>query len=195
MPRNQSTIASVDTEAPSKSQLKRDSHALQTLGAQLIDLSDERLAKLPLGERLLDAIRLARTIRAREGLRRQIQYIGRLMREADSEAIRLAIEGDQMRHRADTALMHSAERWRERLLSDPEAAKQWLDQHPLTRVSLTTHVTGARAELASEQRGRHYRELFRLLRDTLQAAAQPAGAPRADPTAPSLESQSERPAP
>lgn len=195
MPRNRSTNASVDTEAPSKSQLKRDSHALQTLGAQLVELSDERLAKLPLDERLLDAIKLARTIRAREGLRRQIQYIGRLMREANSEAIRLAIEGDQLRHRADTALMHSAERWRERLLSDPEAVRQWLDQHPLSRSSLTTHLAGARAELASEQRGRHYRELFRLLRDTLQGATQPAGAQRPEPAEPTFESQSDRPAP
>jgi ribosome-associated protein len=158
------------SDAPSKSQLKRDSHALQVLGAQLLELSEEKLEKLPLDERLLDAIRLAKTIRAREGLRRQIQYIGRLMRDSDAEAIRLALEGDQLRHRADTALMHAAEHWRERLLADPGALEQWLGQHPLTRDALTATLAAALAEHAVGQRGRHYRELFRLLRDTLHAA-------------------------
>lgn len=179
MRRRRSTPAEVDLDAPSKSQLKRDSHALQVLGAQLLELSDERLAKLPLDERLVDAIKLARTIRAREGLRRQIQYIGRLMRDADAESIRLALEGDQLRHRADTALMHAAERWRDRLLAEPDAAQQWLTQHPQTREALRDHLAGALIERAANQHSRHYRELFRLLRDTLQAQAAAGAAPSA----------------
>lgn len=179
MRRRRSTQTEIDLDAPSKSQLKRDSHALQVLGAQLLELSDERLAKLPLDERLVDAIKLARTIRAREGLRRQIQYIGRLMRDADSESIRLALEGDQLRHRADTALMHAAERWRDRLLAEPDAVQQWLSNHPQTSEALRDHLAGARTELAANQHSRHYRELFRLLRDTLQAQASSSSVPAA----------------
>jgi ribosome-associated protein len=169
MRRSRSSELALLSDAPSKSQLKRDSHALQTLGASLLDLSDERLRTLPLGDRLLDAVKLARTIRAREGRRRQIQYIGRLMREINSEAIREALEGDQARHRADTAIMHAAERWRDRLLAEPNALTQWSEQYPLTREQVVRTLAGARTELAASQRGRHFRELFRLLRDTLQA--------------------------
>ena len=159
---------------PSKSQRKRDSHALQDLGEQLVGLSDERLLQLPITERMIDAVRLARGIRAHEGRRRQMQFIGRLMREADHEAIRQVIEGDRQLHRAETALMHAAEQWRERLVVDPAAVNVWLERHPETREELPTLIEKARAEVASGQRGRRYRELFRLVRDTLGSPTTPA---------------------
>lgn len=157
------------TLPPSKSQRKRDSHALQELGEQLVGLSDERLLQLPITERMIDAVRLARGIRAHEGRRRQMQFIGRLMREADHEAIRQVIEGDRQLHRAETALMHAAEHWRERLLDDPAAVNLWLERHPETGQALPTLIEKARAEVASGQLGRRYRELFRLVRTTLGA--------------------------
>jgi ribosome-associated protein len=159
---------------PSKSQRKRDSHALQELGEQLVELSDERLLQLPITERMIDAVRLARGIRAHEGRRRQMQFIGRLMREADHEAIRQVIEGDRQLHRAETALMHAAEQWRERLLDDPAAVNVWLERHPETGQGLTVLIEKARSEIASGQRGRRYRELFRLVRTTLGSPTPPA---------------------
>lgn len=156
------------TEPPSKSQRKRDSHALQTLGERLVELSDERLLQLPVSERMIDAVRLARGIRAREGRRRQMQFIGRLMRDADSEAIQQAIEGDRQQHRAETALMHAAEQWRERLLNDSNAVSLWLERHPDTRTSLEKLLPAARTEVAAGQHGRRYRELFRMVRGALE---------------------------
>ncbi|MEN9774640.1 MAG: hypothetical protein RL322_1710 [Pseudomonadota bacterium] len=159
------------TERPSKSQRKRDSHALQDLGEQLVELSDERLLALGVPERLHDAIRLVRTIRAHEGRRRQMQYIGRLMREeVDVDALRGALEEEHSRHRIDTALMHEAERWREQLIAEPDALIRWVDRWPDTRPRIEALVTAARSEVASGTRGRHYRDLYRLLRDTLTAA-------------------------
>lgn len=160
------------TERPSKSQLKRDMLAVQDLGESLVKLSDERLESLHLPERLMDAIQLVRRIRAHEGRRRQMQFIGRLMREeADIEAIRRVLEDEHHQHRVDTALMHEAERWREALLDEPGGLDRWLNAWPDSRKAIEPLVAAARAELAGGVRGRHYRELFRLLRDTLMQAA------------------------
>lgn len=81
-------------EAPSKSQLKRDMLALQALGERLLPLPDERLQRLPVPPELVEAVRLARGIRAREGRRRQLQYIGRLMRGIDAQALRAALDDE-----------------------------------------------------------------------------------------------------
>jgi ribosome-associated protein len=85
-----------DTEAlddrPSKSSRKRAAHAAQALGERLIALKETDLARLPLPETLLDAVREARRIKARGGLSRQKQFIGKLMRDLDTAAIEDAIE-------------------------------------------------------------------------------------------------------
>ncbi|MBM4217475.1 MAG: DUF615 domain-containing protein [Gammaproteobacteria bacterium] len=85
-----------DTEAlderPSKSSRKRAAHAAQVLGERLIALKEFDLVRLPLPESLLDAIREARRIKARGGLSRQKQYIGKLMRDLDTAAIEDALE-------------------------------------------------------------------------------------------------------
>jgi ribosome-associated protein len=173
MPRPDRTPTGDLTDRPSKSQRKRDSLALQDLGESLVTLSDERLRSLALPERLVDAIQLVRTIRAHEGRRRQMQFIGRLMREeADVEAIRRALEDEHHQHRVDTALMHEAERWRDQLLTDPAAVERWLVRAPDSRAHLDTALASARSEWAVGVRGRHYRELFRFIRASL---AEPHG--------------------
>jgi ribosome-associated protein len=73
---------------PSKTQLKRQMHELQRLGRELTALPRSQLERFDLPEALREQIELARRITAREALRRQLQYIGRLMRSADAEAIR-----------------------------------------------------------------------------------------------------------
>ena len=173
MRRRPTADESPSADPPSKSQRKRDSHALQALGECLVELSDERLLLLPLSEQMIDAVRLARGIRAHEGRRRQMQYIGRLMRDADADAIRQVIEGDRQQHRAETALMHSAEHWRERLVADEGAVAQWIERHPETREALKDLLPRARSEVQTGQRGRRYRELFRLVRSSLEGAIVP----------------------
>lgn len=117
-------------DRPSKSQRKRDMHALQDLGERLLAMQPAKLAALPLPPSLADAIALARTITSREGLRRQRQYIGRLMREVDPGPIVAALDDDGSRHRAEVAVMHAAERWRARMLDDTSAIAEFLRQHP-----------------------------------------------------------------
>lgn len=78
-------------EKPSKTQRKRDMHALQALGESLVGLEDDEIARLPIDERLADAVRQARPMRSNEARRRQLQFIGRLMRRVDVDALRAAL--------------------------------------------------------------------------------------------------------
>jgi ribosome-associated protein len=168
------SAANAFEQTPSKSQRKRDSHALQTLGASLLEMSDERLGALPLPARVIEAVQLAREIRAREGKRRQIQYIGRLMRDVDQQALKEALESQPQQHRLEVALMHAAEQWRTRLMQDEQARMDWCERYPQTRDTVTRLISQARQELAGGAAGRRFRELFRLVRDTLTEQAQAA---------------------
>ncbi|HMN79031.1 MAG TPA: ribosome biogenesis factor YjgA, partial [Burkholderiaceae bacterium] len=115
-------------------------------------------------------------VTAREGRRRQLQYVGKLMRTVEVEPLRQALERLTDGERAATALLHSAERWRQRLLGEPadrqQSRQQWLERHPhCPAARLDGLIAGALAESAAGQHGRQYRELFRLIRDTLAAPA------------------------
>lgn len=168
-------------DRPSKSQLKREMTALQELGEQLLKLPLSKLRDMPIPEKLFDAIELAQRIRDREGLRRQRQYIGRLMRDVDPAPLRDALSVDGAAHRAEVAAMHSAERWRERLLADNAALAEFCSgypQGPRELEKLEKLVAGARAEASSPQHGRSYRQLYRLLRDIILAASMPKPAAR-----------------
>ena len=166
-PRAQNAPSGTDRDTPSKSQRKRDMLALQALGESLLPLADERLQRMPISAELIDAVRSAREIRAHEGRRRQLQYIGRLMREIDADALRAAMTAETREHRVATAVMHAAERWRERMLADDRAVRDWIERYPDTRAELDALVPRARRELAAGGPGRAYRELFRKLRDCL----------------------------
>lgn len=171
-PRQQASRELPTDERPSKSQRKRDAHALQELGERLAGLRDDVLLRLPVTEELVDAIRLAREIRSHEGRRRQIQLIGKLMRSADSEAIRDALSDEGREHRVEVAIQHTAERWRERILADQRVLANWLTEFPETRETIEPLAARARAELAADGPGRACRELFRKLRSALQGAAE-----------------------
>src|SRR5512137_1939906 len=102
-----------DTSPPSKSQRKRDMHALQALGAELVRLRRDQLQRIELPEELREAIEFARRVTSHEGRRRHMQYVGKLMRQVDADAIRAALSQATGESRAAVALMHLAERWRD----------------------------------------------------------------------------------
>jgi ribosome-associated protein len=155
--------------------------ALQELGEQLLKLPLPKLRDMPIPEKLYDAIELAQRIKDREGLRRQRQYIGRLMRDVDPAPLRDALSVDGAAHRAEVAAMHSAERWRERILAEPGALAEFFSGYPQgEREKLEKLVAGARADAASPQHGRHYRQLYRMLRDVILEASAPKPAARPD---------------
>lgn len=109
-----------NAEAPSRSAKKRQSLALQALGEDLTRLSPAELQHLDLTPDLREALNLFARIRDHEGRRRQLQYIGRLMRETDAEPLRAALDARRDAAAADTARFHQVEQWRERLLAAPE---------------------------------------------------------------------------
>ena len=107
---------------PSKSARKRQQLALQKLGEELIDLGDAELAAFGLDERIVDAVRTARSIRSHGALRRQKQLIGKLMRELDPEPIRAGLAALRADDLAAKRVFANAERWRDRLLREGIAA-------------------------------------------------------------------------
>ena len=147
--------------------------ALQDLGEQLLRLTPAKLRKLPIPQELIDAVELAQRIsNSREGLRRQRQFIGRLMREIDAAPLRDALSEDGARHRGEVATMHAAEHWRTRLLEEPAALAEFVALHPGLAGDLPRLIEQVHAERGKAQPGRRYRELFRLLRDALAEPAQ-----------------------
>ena len=127
------SIPSDDLESniPSKSQRKRDSEKLQLLGRQLIDMPDKQLQTFNLEEPLLQAIYEARRLNSRGAKRRQIQYIGKLMRVADLEHIELTMA--RLDHKSKTFRQHFAkiETWRERIINEgPAAIEELLQVYP-----------------------------------------------------------------
>src|SRR5690242_16483777 len=117
-------------DIPSKTQRKREMHELQDLGAELVALNDSQLATIELPERLLDAVLDARRMTKFEAKRRQLQYIGKIMRSIDPEPIRERIDAFKASSRAHTARLHLIERWRARLLQDESALTEFIQVYP-----------------------------------------------------------------
>ncbi len=154
----------------SKSEMKRESHALQKLGEELVELPTNKLEKIPLPDELAEAIALARKITARGGRKRQLQYIGKLMRRIDAEPIRLAMDALRNEHLKENARLHQLEQWRDRLISEGDKAlAELLDQHPdLDRQHLRQLMRNAQQETKRNKPPKSARELFRYLRDVME---------------------------
>ncbi|HSI54240.1 MAG TPA: ribosome biogenesis factor YjgA, partial [Ramlibacter sp.] len=122
------------TEA-SRTDLKRESTELQKLGEALLTLRADLMAGLSLTEKLSDAVAEAKRITNFEGKRRQMQFIGKLMRGLDEEtrqSIRDALEEQRRGSAGDALALHQAEKWRDDLVAREDALDQWLREHPQT---------------------------------------------------------------
>ncbi|HTN50672.1 MAG TPA: ribosome biogenesis factor YjgA [Burkholderiaceae bacterium] len=173
MTREISEELSADADGtPSKSQRKRDMHALQALGAELVRLRREQLDRLDLPDELREAVEFAHRVTSHEARRRHMQYLGKLMRQVDADTIRAGIAGVTGESRAAVAQMHLAERWRERLLEDDAALTEFLAGHPGADVQwLRAAIRAARRERAAERAPRQARELYRWLHGQLRDRA------------------------
>lgn len=157
-------------EIVSKTQKKREVEALQKLGASLIALAPARLAALELPEELLAAVREAQRITSREARRRQVQFIGRLMRSLDPAPVRAALARLDGRSAAARAEQRLLEKWRERLIADDAALAEFSGQFPNADSGrVRALIQDARRELAERRPPRAQRELFRVLRGCLHA--------------------------
>jgi ribosome-associated protein len=161
-------------DRPSKSQIKRDMDALQALGARLVELGAERLAKVDMPDDLRDAVKEAQRISAHGGRRRQLQYIGRLMRNVDPAPIQAALDEFDGISAVAKARQHALERLRERFLEDESVLSEIASRTPGGIPSghgtadfqqLRQLRRNALKERAEGKPPRAYRELFRVLRD------------------------------
>lgn len=151
---------------PSKSQKKRDSQALQDLGAALVELSPERLKKVPLEEDLYQAIRDCQRMTAHGAHRRQLQYIGKLMRHVDPEPIQAVLDSFNKQSRAETARLHRLETLRTDLLADEQVVSQIKTTWPQADVQYLRQLRrNALREQEQNKPPRAFREIFQVLRD------------------------------
>lgn len=165
------------TDSATRTDLKRESTALQKLGEELLGLRAEQLEPLALPDKLQEAIADARRITNFEGKRRQIQFIGKLMRKLEDDTvvqIRQALADQHGGTAREVAALHQAEQWRDALVGDDGALARWLDQFPATDAQqLRSLIRQARKDAKPEQpglaprHGRAYRDIFQLVRTQL----------------------------
>ena len=181
----------------SKTDLKKESDRLQVLGESLLTLGQSLTARLVasehLPEKLLDAVNAAKRITNFEGRRRQMQFIGKLMRKLPDEsvaAIEAALDEQRRPSAKATLALHQAEQWRDRLLADDDAFTEWLQLYPQVDVQpLRALIRQARKDAQAaidkpgeaQRHGKAYRELFQAVRATLGREDEPD--PAAEPTA------------
>ena len=168
------------TPDASRTDLKRESDELQDLGKDLLGLRSDLFDAVGLPEKLVDAIAEAKRITNFEGKRRQMQYVGKLMRKLDPAQVAAARQALDEQHKGSATeklQLHLAEQWRDRLIADEAALTTWLEHFPSTDIqalrSLIRQARKDEAQTAPEneapaKKSRAYRDLFQLLRNSLR---------------------------
>lgn len=156
----------------SKTQRKKQMTGLQDVGAELVKLSPDQVARLDLPESLREAVLDCQGITKHEARRRQMQYIGRLMRHIDAAPIVEKLAALSAPSKKDTALFHVAEKWRDDMMTDVRAVERFAREFP----HADSHKIGAvaeaaRAERAAKRAPKHFRELFHLLNAAIRQQA------------------------
>lgn len=170
----------MDEVTPSKTQRKRQMEALQDLGERLVALSGERLAQMDLPDALRAAVEEARRIRSHGALRRQLQYIGKLMRGVDPEPIRARLAAWDGTSREHAAWLHRLERLREGLVADDRWADELAREFPGADLQrLRSLARNARKDAAEGRPPRNFRALFDALKEIIPPPGA-AGAASAD---------------
>jgi ribosome-associated protein len=163
-----STEFEQEYERPSKSEMKRQSDALQKMGETLVEAPRDRVKRVPMPENVLEAILACQQITNHEGRRRQMQFVGKKMRtldEAEVAEIQKAIDSWKGASKSETAAMHALERRRDKLLADDKALTVLLEENPELDVQqLRTMIRNARKEQAENKPPKAYREIFQILK-------------------------------
>jgi ribosome-associated protein len=165
------------TDDATRTDLKRESTELQKLGEDLLTLRVELMTRLALPEKLTEAVAEAKRISNFEGKRRQMQFIGKLMRKLEAsqlDGIRTALMEQHTPSALETQTLHQAEMWRDRLVSEDDALEQWITLSPSTdSQQLRALVRQARKDAKPEKpgaavrHGRAYRDIFQIVRAQL----------------------------
>ena len=152
---------------PSKSRLKRDAHALQKLGTELLDIPESEWVSLGLTQDLMSALREAKRLHSHGARKRQLQYIGKLMRDVDPEPIQQYFQQLRLKARQQAQRHHELEIWRDRLIEEGDpAVGAFLELHAQAdRQHLRHLIRQAKKEHAQNKPPRSSRALFRYIRD------------------------------
>src|SRR5579862_3020666 len=150
----------------SKSQRKEDMLALQKIGESLIKLTDEQLATIDLPENLLTAIQHIKSLHSNEAIRRQLKYIGKIMRQIDTELIQQALKHMELIHKKNTAQFHHIEEWRTKLLTHgDDALNSFLVDYPNgDRQQLRQLIRNAQHDRNNDKNTGAEKALFKYLR-------------------------------
>ena len=169
-------------DGPSKTQRKAEAHALQSLGVELVALSQSKLDQVDLPEALREAIIAAHRMTKHEARRRQMQYIGKLMRNVDAAPIRAKLDAWKSVSAADVARAHLLERWRDRLLAEPDAFALFAGEYPHADLQqLRTLVRNVQRDREHNKPPKNYRALFQSLREIVTAHEQQDAADTSQP--------------
>ena len=153
---------------PSKTKIKKQMHELRDLGEELTELGKDQIAQLDIPENLRDAIREMHRMKTFGAKRRQMQYIGKLMRDVDTAPIIAKLNTWKGTSQQHIGYMHQLERWRERLLENDAALTELLSQFPQTDVQrLRTLIRNTLKEREAGKPAKNYREIFQVLRETI----------------------------
>jgi len=153
---------------PSKTKIKKQMHDLQDLGEELVGLGKDQLAQLDIPESLRDAIKEIHRIKKFGAIRRQMQYIGKLMRDVEIDPIVAKLNTWKGTSQQHIGYMHQLERWRERLLEGDAALTELLALYPETDVQrLRTLIRNTLKEREAGKPAKNYREIFQVLRETI----------------------------
>ena len=149
----------------SKSEIKRDAEDLKQLGEKLVNLTKANLTKVLLDDSLKDAIELAQRLQ-KEARRRQLQYIGKLLRSIDAEPIREALEKIENKHNQQQAMLHKLEILRDELIVKGDAAlTDLLNEYPSAdRQQLRNLIRAAQKEKEQNKPSKAYREIYQILK-------------------------------
>lgn len=168
-------------DGPSKSQRKRDAHDAQSLGAALLKLPQATLDGLNLSERLRSALTELRRLEHSNARARQLQFVGKLMRDEDAEPLRRVLEEHATLQVRQVRALKDIERWRTRLMEEPGALEDLVREHPAADApAFRAQVEAAQREHRHAQavaerthappvRGPLHQALFKALRDVLLA--------------------------
>lgn len=154
----------------SKTQVKKELLEITELGQRLLEIPESLLAKLPLSDNCLKAIKEGRKISHHTGRKRQIKYIGKVLREEDLDGIRAELALTDQYHQLEVRKQHLLEQWRDRLIAEGDTATFELLQleSSLDRQQLRQMVRNAQKEKELNKAPKFQRELFRYLRDNMQ---------------------------
>lgn len=171
--RNQPVVADDEEELPpSKTKIKKQMHELRDLGKELTELGKDQLAQLDLPESLRDAIREMKNINKFGAQRRQMQYIGKLMRDVDTAPILAKLDVWKGTSQQHIGYMHQLERWRDRLLESDGALTELLAAHPQADAQrLRTLIRNAQKEMEAGKPPKNFREIFQVLREIIPESA------------------------